>query len=777
MADPIISDARGRLDVQALHQAATNREGYVYKDKQGRLRVSQRPLGGKFFGWGTSSKHREGFEQLRADVARRYGVQLQAGANGLLTIRNLNDRIGNARQQNIQGYQTWFNELHDRHSGVDAGVRNFAAQRLATHANNGTLASQQEINAVQTQINNRTARVTLGYQIQQLFGQAVRQEYEQQTQNALNSGSALSEREKQDWMAYAAGRSAAANLATRIQTEYGAVSQHHGTAALQAATNLLNHKFQAVRPDPRTMPSSLLDTPPQLPKEWINDALDAAKTAADQRTQQLRSQQLAQAPNANDQQQAINQANTAAQRATADVLLQHTNLLATSSAAQQVEQTLIASASEQLPTAASETLFGDTPAFPDKDIYQTARAIAGIDANAFVNRLRAKGLTDNNLQVITGNLAEAQQVARLGLALQRDGVPEKDAAILLRMETMERRAGRGNGNAMQWSPTLGNNLAASKQLAGRIAQQRQQAQFQPPMQSRVMFEHVLEAELSERADNRGNGDPSQLSAGVTRLLANNQQNLKAYVENGVSAMQALQLEAAAAAVPNLNLSREEIISCARLGVQPSAEMRPPNALVNDGVLDTRAAAVLNQWRNAGFNAVESLVYANPANKFTPQDIQEFAGSNLTPREIKLYRQLGVPYNDDTKPKHFIRSNRAAAPERFGGGSINQVYQTAHKTPAGVQRRIFKPLEHRKPSGWFLDKKTFPTPAETVKANIATSKLAKFMEFGGAVVNVQLGFERIQDRLGREQLRLGISMEQASGKSASEWRFPGWFIAA
>lgn len=98
-----------RLDLQAL--SALNDNHYLYAQQRGdqQIRTSAQPIKGSFlcFAVGTSKQHRYGFLQLKAQVQRQFGFELQAdhAGSGKITAGSLKRQIAEAQAKNAGDYQ------------------------------------------------------------------------------------------------------------------------------------------------------------------------------------------------------------------------------------------------------------------------------------------------------------------------------------------------------------------------------------------------------------------------------------------------------------------------------------------------------------------------------------------------------------------------------------------------------------------------------------------------------------------------------------------------
>jgi hypothetical protein len=109
-------DISQRIDLQALSTLDDNH--YLYAQQKGstQIQTSAQPIKGSFlfFSIGTSEKHRHGFEQLKAQVRRQYGFELQAdhARTGKITVGSLKRQIADAQLRNVDVYDALLRDVH-----------------------------------------------------------------------------------------------------------------------------------------------------------------------------------------------------------------------------------------------------------------------------------------------------------------------------------------------------------------------------------------------------------------------------------------------------------------------------------------------------------------------------------------------------------------------------------------------------------------------------------------------------------------------------------------
>ncbi|MCG8652341.1 MAG: hypothetical protein MI861_21045, partial [Pirellulales bacterium] len=168
--------------------------------------------------------------------------------------------------------------------------------------------------------------------------------------------------------------------------------------------------------------------------------------------------------------------------------------------------------------------------------------------------------------------------------------------------------------------------------------------------------------------------------------------------------------------------------------------------------------ILKAYEEAGFNRAETLAYRL---EFTdPNTIKGFAGSCLTPDQIKACRQAWIPGRLAGRTRDILPRNRVAPPTPIGSGVFSTVYRTEHRTLTGIERRAFKPFFSSFEERGLL---TYLVAAKAMGKNIAGWVLAEEIGFDVAV-QCEVGFEEING-----QLVVGLSMSLAPGKTAGDWR--------
>ena len=756
-----------RLESAAKKSAAKNsaagNSGYIYRDGR-QIKLSKRPIGGWFFGFGTSRKHRRGLEAVRKFAAQHYGVSIGVHARNLLKASSLHDFIQFAKQKNKQEYEALFSRLkNSAQGGSDPDAAKFARRQLIGNVVKGTKATVAQYERLNEQLANRTERQKFGQHLADSYGDAAFATYQQGIAGAMQRGDALLDSERAAWSGHFAAKAEADAAATRIRDAFGDNNNAAAQAAQQAAKQVLQAKADALKPPCNNVPPSLQDGLPQLPKAWINEAIDAAHRAAVKQLKDTSAQRIAQAndPNAfGREQQALASANHAKQ-----LLLQKEPL------AQQVERTLTESLSNSANAPGAQKLFSGDPDFPDDQLFALSETIGQIDqesfrsratayANVLANSERPLNNPEQALDRAGQEFVKARQVAQLALQLRDAGVPEGEAALIVRMELIERAAGRGNQNGALWSPAVGNDLNAAKQLAHKVLGMQQNATLKPPEKSTAYITLLLAAEFDERANGTPPDNRAELSGRVMRMLGRNGQDLldlTYFIGKGVAPQQVVEYLRKADSA-RIRANTHEAVACIRLGIDPADLDRVTETLKeeNRSRVTPYTYRTLKAYQDAGFNRAETLTYME---QFTdPNEIKEFAGSYLSPAQIKACRRAGIPGQLARWTRDILPRNRVAPPRRLGRGYFNTVYRTEHRTLTGIEQRAFKPFQSSETHRGVI---SF-TALDAIRKNIAGGVVAEEMGFDVAVQS-EVGFETI----GRE-LQVGVSMSIAPGKTARAW---------
>ena len=755
MADVTIGTV-DNINVERLRSAAENK-GYIYRDGR-HIKVSKRPIGGWFFGVGTSRKHRRGLEAVRKFAAQRYGVLIGVHKGNLFDVRSLHRSIQVAKQRNQEDYKTFFYELNSSaQGGVDPGAAEFAHRQLMGDVVEGTKATVAQYERLKEQLANRAERQTFGRNLAHTYGDAALATYQNEIQGAMQNGEALLDAERAAWSGHFAAKAEADAVATRVRDAFGGDNNAAAQAARQAATQALQAKIDALKPPCDDVPTSLLDGLPQLPKAWIDEAIDAAHRAAVKQLKDASAQRIAQAnaPNAFGREQlALASADHAKQ-----LLLQREPL------AQQVERTLIESLSNGVNAPGAEKLFSGDPDFPDDRLFALSETIGQIDQDSFQSRAtdHAKDMAnaDQALNRADQEFVKARQVAQLALQLRDAGVPEAEAALIVRMELIERAAGRGDPSGAVWSPEIGADLNAAKQLAHRVLGMQQNATLKPPEKSAAYITLLLAAEFDERANGTPPDNRAKLSGRVTAVLGRNRPGmpgLEYFIGKGAAPQKVVELlrktDRAGIRIKNIDAA-----ACIRLGVDPIKLGGVSESLKeeNRAQVDPKTYQILKAYQEAGFSRAETLAYMF---EFTdPNTIKSFAGSCLTPDQIKACQRVGIPGHLAGRTRDILPRNRVAAPTPIGKGVFSTVYLTVHRTLTGIEQRAFKPLGVVSRRSSLLE----VSATGVMRKNIAAWVLAEAIGFDVAV-QCEVGFEEIDD-----QLLVGVSMSIAPGKTAYAWR--------
>ena len=747
------------INVARLRSAAKN-NGYIYRDGR-QIKLSKRPIGGWFFGYGTSRKHRRGLEAVRKFAAQRYGAVIGVYKRNLFDAKSLHQSIQLAKQKNQQEYKAFFDKLkNSAQGGRDPGEAEFARRQLIGNVVKGTKATVAQYERLKEQLANRAERQKFGQHLAHSYGDAALATYQQGIAGAMQRGDALLDSERAAWSGHFAAKAEADAVATRVRDAFGGGNNASAQAARQAAKQVLKAKVDALKPPSNDVPTSLLDGLPQLPKAWINEAIDAAHRAAVKQLKDTSAQRIVQANDLNAfgrEQLALASANHAKQ-----LLLQKEPL------AQQVERTLIKSLSNSANAPGAQKLFSGDPDFPDDQLFALSETIGQIDQESFRSRAtaHAKGVanSDQALNRVDQEFVKARQVAQLALQLRDAGVPEAEAALIVRMELIERAAGRGNQHSERWSPAVGNDLNATKQLAHKVLGMQQNAALKPPEKSAAYITLVLAAEFDERANGTPPDNRAELSERVTRMLGRKGQDLsglKYFIGKGVAPQQVVELLRKTDPA-GIGIRNHEAVACIRLGINPAKLGDVTETLKEEkrSHVDQYTYQIIKAYQDAGFNRAETLAYMrefadlNEINK-----IKRFAGSYLSPAQIKACRQAGIPGHLARWTRDILPRNRVAAPTPIGLGFFSKIYGTAHRTLTGIELRAFKPFRSREVRNGIV---SF-TPADALRKNIAGGVVAEEIGFDVAVRS-EVGFEEING-----QLQVGISMSLAPGKTAHHWR--------
>ena len=759
MADRII--ARGNnLDLNALQHA----QGYVYLDDQNNLKVSQRRIRSGFLYLQTSSKHRTGFRRLQS-LARQYGVNIQSN-NSAYQVGQVHGLIANQQTQNknqmramIQNAQTAHQDAGNAWDGFDNHMAQHVQQQIGNRLNTGVRLPNDVRDRIEASVRNRTERKAFLIKMEQNFGAQAALKFKQDTTNAFQNSEPLTARQKNVWNGYFAGKRQVERLVAELQAGY------NGPGHVQACTvfrQQLVAKLDQMLQHPGSAPPHLTAGVPELPKQWIQDALDTAIEGAERAIDRDVETQKSNADDNRpvDEQQLRTNA-TRSKQALAGLkgaILSRHDL---QSAARRVP---VANA----PRTSGQAIFQRSGDLDDKQFYAFCESVRDIDAGDFQ---RQAEVSQGQGNLSGAHLQEAKHLAALGLQLRDRGVEPAVAARMIRIEIAERRANRGAVNPAHWSGAMANDLADYQHFAQDLIQKEANSRIAPPERKRLVFDQLLQTEMSERQAGR-NLNLRQWSPATQQLLANQQQGLKLIDQARITPSDMI-AKLHEAADPNdtvQNFTLEEAVSCIQLSVR-AQELNPQSqhlaARFPTNSFKQLYANELQQWTNAGFNRAEAAYYRKHFSVGDSQSLSAFVGSGLTAPEIRdvqqKFRANQFPLTRQTCPRHFVDRNRTSQPQRHGAGGNNTVYSADYRDIGGNSTRIFKRLLALKK--WFGKVVSGGNQRREMQHNLATHALCKLFK-SDVIVDTETCIQ------GND---VGISMAKAPGETARKFAQSRTFV--
>ena len=692
------------IDLQAL--SALNDNHYLSAQQRGstQIQTSAQPIKGSFlfFSVGTSDKHRYGFDQLKAQVRRQFGFELQAdhAGTGKITVGSLKRQIADAQRRNGDVYNALLKNVHrtygERHDDAFAADQmRFAFEQVRDDFGAGHVLTA----ARKEQLDNQLEIRSFAHLLERRFDAGAKNAFLVAVNAKLNNGEKLSDTERAQWCARFSAGNAVGELGARIEGKLGA-------PAKQAAINALAARITGLT-TANVKPPVALTRYGQIPQAWADEALDVAL--------QTHVANLAGGLTTDQREQAV----ALAQGRTATLKAQQARLGG-------LERGLAGTARDASLSAHPAALFRPG-AHPGGDVYQLCEDLAGIQKDSTLARLDSwRGDAAN----VAPRLTEAQHIARLGLQLRQSNVPPQEAAYILHMEATLRAMGAGDPQADQFAPLL-----AGLQDARDLAQQAIALETAGhPNLSKATVGQLLELELAERVANRGASDFQHLSPHTDELVQDR------------AALAALQRHGVPLPVYGDYRQRgaqtaDEVIHTYRLGVVPEALHQVPT--------DT-TRQVMQQWQTAGFSEAETQAYMLHFD--SPDQIRGFQGSLLKPDEINAYRESGIPLTEHTRLGPYRDSNQVGEPKRLGNGAYNVVHLTRYRgpdDPNGYAERVFK----SEPTGYASG-----DPGNLGK-NSLRNCLASFWD-------QKIRFNVLaRTEVGMVGGRLGISMSRAKGAEA------------
>jgi len=735
MPDRIIATQGQLVGADALRDAA-QQGGYVYKDQAGDLRLSTRHKGTWFFGLGTWSKHKEGFDELRQILREQYGVQLGGSRRALNFGNQMLQTLNVAKHANRDAVDQIVNQVSGRHALLnmqpwtqfDQTQGQWVQQQLQQTRLAGKFVSPTRLNALNETVGNREDRLAAKLSFANLFGDQQATKFHNDTAAERINDDPLSSTDFSRWSGYFAGKEQATQLAATFRNRYNGPQ---ADAVRDHLRTFLHNKLDDILANPSKSPPELMRVPPELPQSWVDQGLDSALTQGEERIETKLRHDLADegvlTPDLELRQQAADQ-----KRQLLGVV---TSLKATTRMEGSIRRQPVTHQYRQSARAVFSKQIRENPA----DFYNFCKTIAAMDADLFEQQW---AITSGvNRPHVRAHLRTLKHLAALGIQLEARDVAPEAAATMLEMEMLERSAGRGAANRSHWAPEMANRLDDCAQFATRFNQTRNASTIAPPDYKARVFHHLLQHEMGERHEGR-NLNRDQWSPAMQGLLANNQAGLNVMVASRVPAdqMMAKMREGA-----HVNITHDEAVTCIRFGINAD-HISPLGNLAQDGLGANGRQQFTNRmqaWTNAGFSRAEGFAYMH---HFQPDQIRGFAGWNLSPNQIRHFQQRGLTPNAFTRIGNYTDRNQTGPPNRLGNGAFNTTYAANYADYGEPEPRVFKSVVQ---NGRLNQSE--------LKSNLATQEVTRML---GTDVTVKT-------EVGIQNNEIGLSMERAPGKAAFE----------
>ena len=475
------------IDLQAL--SALNDNHYLSAQQRGstQIQTSAQPIKGSFlfFSVGTSDKHRYGFDQLKAQVRRQFGFELQAdhAGTGKITVGSLKRQIADAQRRNGDVYNALLKNVHatygERHDDAFATDQmRFAFEQIRDDFGAGHVLTAARRSSSTT--SSRSA-----------------------ASPSCSSGASTPARRTRSWsrstpsstMARSSvtpnGRSGAGASAPEGGRGVGArIEGKLGAPAKQAAINALAARIAGLTAA-NAKPPVALTRYGQIPQAWADEALDVAL--------QTHVANLAGGLTTDQREQAV----ALAQGRTATLKAQQARLggLERGLAGTARDASLERSPGGAVPPGRAPRR-RRLPA-----VRGPGRHPEGLDAGA--PRFLARRYRQRRPEAHRGAAHRAA-----GLQLRQSNVPPQEAAYILHMEATLRAMGAGDPQADQFAPLLA-NLQDARDLAQQAIALETSGH---PNLSKATVGQLLELELAERVANRGAGYFQHLSPHTDELV-------------------------------------------------------------------------------------------------------------------------------------------------------------------------------------------------------------------------------------------------------------------
>jgi len=733
MPDRIIASGGQLVSADALREAAEG-GGYVYKDQAGDLRLSTRHKGTWFFGLGTWSKHKEGFDDLKRILQDQYGFQLGGNRRALRFGNQILQGLNVAKAANRDAVDQIVNQVAGRHADLnvqpwtqfDQAQGLWMQQQLQPTRLAGKVVTPNRLEQLNETVGNREDRLAAKLAFSNVFGDVQATKFDNDTAADRVNDEPLSEIEFNRWSGYFAGKEQANQLATTFRAGYDGPQ---ADAVRDHLRTFLHDKLDDILAHPSKTPPELMRVPPELPQNWIDEGLESALTQGQERIETKLRQDLADVNVVTPDQELRENA--------ADRKRALLGLITSLKASTRMESTVRRQPVRQQYRESARALFAERIQQDPGAFYDLCRTVQSMNAELFTKQwvITSEVSPDH----VAGHLRTIKRLAALGLQLEARNVTPEVASTMLEMELVERTANRGAHNRSHWSPEMANRLNDCAQFATRFNQSRADSNITPPETKARVFQHLLRHEMEERQQGR-NLNRDQWSPRMQGLLANHQAGLNVMVTNRIPAdqMMAKMHEGA-----HINITHAEAVSCIRLGLDADHISHLGN-LAQQGLgagARQQFADQLQVWGNAGFNRAEAFAYMHD---FQPNEIRGFAGWNLTPAQIRHFQRRGLTPNAFTRIGHYVDQNQTGAAVRLGNGAFNTTYSANYTDYGEPEPRVFKSVVQ----DGRLNR-------EELNSNLATQEVTRML---GSDVTVKT-------EVGIQNNEIGLSMELAPGKSA------------